>query len=791
MRHSNPFRYLTLVSLFVAACGDTTGSSAVVINTNPALEAQVAPRALQNDSRQTVTILRDPNEGHILRIHGEFVSSEPLAERAARLFLSRHADLFELTVNDADLTLGTTRQGLAGTYFRFQQKFRGFPVFDAEVIVLVKEMQGRQVVREVNLAHRRSLSILESQLAIGSKEALVRARAHVGSPVEGLSPEIMPGIAGAPARLVYRVRISAETPVAAWEVMVDATTGNIVSSRDRIKRVTGTGMVFDPNPLASTGDFTITDNGDATSPVLDAARYSVPLPNLDGSGFLRGLWVDARTKNANGRAQSATNTFNFDRSQSGFEQTNIYYHLDRTQTRIQAIGILSANARQQEVLSDGQQVDNSYYDPQKLLINCGKGGVDDAEDADVVVHEYGHAIQDDQVPNYGAGNESGAMGEGFGDYLALSMDRLFSHKIDDPYCLAEWDATAYDNNIPPCLRRTDSVKHFPEHFVNQVHTDGEMWSAATSSLDMTLGPEVMNRLVIEAHFSHSTTETFFGATQSILDVDAMVFGGTHQDAIRRRFIKQGLSRILSTPSPFNTLITSIPVSIDNPRVGNTYDNLLDDEQTFTYPGAQALRVHFAQITTQASATCTGGGCDNIYLTNALGDLYQILFGNSTNLDSVVIPGDTVNIRLVTDDATQNFGYHVDRIDVIGDGNPGSSSSGMGGMGTGGADVGGNGGMVGSGGAGGTGGGGMGGASSSSTSASSSSSTSASSSSSGSSSTSSSSSSSSSSSGGDQNPTEPGGCGCRTVGGESSSAPLSFAGAIAALIAYRRRRNTRR
>jgi Zn-dependent metalloprotease len=44
--------------------------------------------------------------------------------------------------------------------------------------------------------------------------------------------------------------------------------------------------------------------------------------------------------------------------------------------------------------------------------------VDDAEDADVIVHEYGHAIQADQVPGFGAGGDAGGMGEGFGDYLA-------------------------------------------------------------------------------------------------------------------------------------------------------------------------------------------------------------------------------------------------------------------------------------------------------------------------------------------------------------------------------------
>ncbi len=835
MRRSFCFAALALVSASSAACNDLPAAPSKPASTSHSFDALGPPAPLQADSTSPVTILRQAGDGRLLRVHGEFVSREQSAERAARGFLARHASLFELRADEQSLQLATTRQGLAGTYFRFQQVERDLPVFEAQVIVLVTNVAGRHVVRDVNLAHHTRLSIAPPAQEVGTAQAIANARAHVGAPAEDAVPEIERGIAGELARVVYRVRISASSPVAAWEVLVDADSGQVHSARDRIKRVTGAGMVFDPNPLATTGIYTFTDNNNITSAQLDAARFSVSLPNLDGSGFLRGPWVDARTKNANQRAVSATNTFNFDRSQAGFEQTMAYYHVDRTQTRFQALGIMNANARSQEVISDGQQGDNSYYDPQKLLINCGQGAVDDAEDADVVVHEYGHAVQDDQVPNYGAGMESGAMGEGFGDYLALTMDRTLSQKIDDQYCVASWDATAYDTSIPPCLRRADSPKHYPEHAVNQVHTDGEMWSAALFALDLTLGADTMTRLVLESHFSHSTTETFFGASQSILDTDANLFGGIHQDVLRRRFIQQGLSRILSTPSPLANVLQSIPVSIDNPRANDVYVNKLDDVQTFTYPGAQALRVHFTTIVTEADGACVGGGCDNVYLTSGLGDLYQIMFGNLTNVDSVVIPGDTVKIRLVADSSVQFFGYHVDRIDVIGDGTTtgaggmggmggaggmagsggmggatvgvgGSGGMGMGGAGgmagtggmggatvgvggSGGMGMGGAGGMAGTGGMGGatvgvggsggmagSGGMGMGGAGGESTEVG------------GGGGAGSTSSSSSSSAGGRPDTSDPGGCGCRTAGEESTPAPIPFGVAVAAAsLAYRRRR----
>src|SRR4051794_28918930 len=132
MRHSNRLAFLTLVSLSAAACGDTTGSSSPAAKTISAFDAQIAPTALQNDSREVVSILRQPNDGRLLRIHGEFVSQEQKPEEAARAFLRRHANLLELAADDASLALTTTRQGLAGTYFRFQQIARTLPVFEAE-----------------------------------------------------------------------------------------------------------------------------------------------------------------------------------------------------------------------------------------------------------------------------------------------------------------------------------------------------------------------------------------------------------------------------------------------------------------------------------------------------------------------------------------------------------------------------------------------------------------------------------------------------------------------------------
>ena len=102
--------------------------------------------------------------------------------------------------------------------------------------------------------------------------------------------------------------------------------------------------------------------------------------------------------------------------------------------------------------------------------------MDDAEDAEIILHEYGHALQDDQLPGFGASKEGKAMGEGFGDYLAASF---FADVKPQPMrpTVGNWDAVSYSGAEPPCLRRLDSNKKYPKDIKGEEHDDGEIWSS--------------------------------------------------------------------------------------------------------------------------------------------------------------------------------------------------------------------------------------------------------------------------------------------------------------------------
>ena len=54
------------------------------------------------------------------------------------------------------------------------------------------------------------------------------------------------------------------------------------------------------------------------------------------------------------------------------------------------------NKESQDIRINQLGIDNSFSWDKHDVLRFGKGGVDDAEDAEVILHEYGHAIQDSQ-----------------------------------------------------------------------------------------------------------------------------------------------------------------------------------------------------------------------------------------------------------------------------------------------------------------------------------------------------------------------------------------------------------
>jgi len=292
---------------------------------------------------------------------------------------------------------------------------------------------------------------------------------------------------------------------------------------------TGTGSVFKVNPVQSSGDESLTDQKDSATAVPAAQYATVQLRNLDGSGNLVGRWANVRTSTGP-LAYSATNTFVYRRDDDRFEQVMAYFWVNQAQGYLQSLGFGSTlrpvNAESQDVRIDQYGIDNSYSTSKGDFLRFGKGGVDDAEDGEVIVHEYGHAVHDSQVPGFGSSLDAGSIGEAFGDYLAVTVGLDAADQYGWPVrtpapCVADWDSISYTSTVPHCLRRLDTGRVLEDRR-GEVHFDGTIWSAALWDIRqryVTLGftTRDWDRTLIDSQFDYAPDTSFSDAAKATYD----------------------------------------------------------------------------------------------------------------------------------------------------------------------------------------------------------------------------------------------------------------------------------
>lgn len=314
---------------------------------------------------------------------------------------------------------------------------------------------------------------------------------------------------------------------------------------------TGTAAVFKVNPVQSSGDQGLTDQNDSATAVPTSEYATVPLRNLDGSGYLRGAW--AVVESATGTpAYSTTNTFVYDRHQDQFEQVMGYFWVNQAQEYLQSLGFgttFPGIVKQPfPVKIDQYGGDNSYQTDKPFRIRLGKGGVDDAEDAEVIVHEYGHAVHASQVPGFGASLDAGSIGEAFGDYLAVSVGLAASQQYGWPVraeaaCPMDWDATSY-TDAPHCIRRFDTGLTVADRR-GEVHYDGQIWSQALWEIrqgyvTLGLGTRRWDTTLIASQFGYAPDTSFAAAARQTYELALARDGKAAAKLVKERFAARGI-----------------------------------------------------------------------------------------------------------------------------------------------------------------------------------------------------------------------------------------------------------
>lgn len=347
------------------------------------------------------------------------------SRKIARDFLLANADLFKIKKGIEGLIIQRVIHSLGATHVVLKQVHKGHRVHRGYVSVHI-DRSGRvflaknRVVPDILLPHvfqkglTRAEAVRQARLCLPKKERRARLRE-----TELLwfphKDQLIPA---------WKVRLTRDAPREEWLVYLNTRTGTELSRYNNLaEAAVGRGWVFDPNPVTALGDhqLLIARNRRMRRPPPVAYR-EVLLPGLDTSGTLSGEKVT--TAETRARVRSTTGSFLLRSHQRGFEEVMVYYHVDSALRYLESLGyrgIRSIFHTPVRANVTGTRDDNSWYSPIDRSLTFGTGDINDAEDAETILHELGHAIQDAICPDFGQSAQAAAMGEGFGDYFAASF----------------------------------------------------------------------------------------------------------------------------------------------------------------------------------------------------------------------------------------------------------------------------------------------------------------------------------------------------------------------------------
>lgn len=465
-------------------------------------------------------------------------------EQAARNWIKANYKDFKFN-SDNELNLRFVRKGLSGETLRFQQMMNGVPVFDTEIVINFSP-NGEVAYTDFNVD--KTLNIINTIPQI-TKEAAIEIsdkKLQVSGMVNSQESKLFVYNKLGVTKLTYRIFTSFEEKSGGWEVFVDAISGEILSVKDiaiycgkecannhnhnkfdesALKPktfeknttttaqtfATGTAYVFLSDPLSVAGVayggayVDGSGQGDVDNASLQAARTLVNLPeieNLGGTYKLKSSFVEIKNLDVpnKGLFTQANGNFQFNRNQDGFEAANVFYHTDNSLRYInETLGVncvQNVNASHTGILwfdpSGENGADNSHYVNGELVF--GEGCVDDGEDGDVIWHELGHGLHDWLTG--GSLSQVNGLSEGSGDYWAQSHSRALNQWTPAQpayHWMFNWDG----HNACWGGRTTNYAALYPSGLVNQIHTDGQIWSTVLMKIWDVIGREKMDKAFLE------------------------------------------------------------------------------------------------------------------------------------------------------------------------------------------------------------------------------------------------------------------------------------------------------
>lgn len=443
------------------------------------------------------------------------------SEEAIRNYLKQNLE--HLQDEGSGLLLNYIQQSPGCMHFSFTQTYYGVEVYQAEVKL---NMDRKNTVRSV---FDNSFSTKHWNIAPGS---------YSPASVMVLHPET-----GKPIVATRQVRNAIETLEANGEIVYQRDTRSYFAAPDSLV----TGKIFNPDPLTTLQQpytpGTYDDAGDVNSPWLNNQLVTVSfMADFTGSDFrLQNSFIKMADVDSPQilPAVSVNPQFNFNRSQSGFEDVNAFYHLNQYRNHINSLGFTLANHlitvdAHAWSGSDQSSFSHNFGNPE---LSFGIGGVDDAEDADVLIHEYAHFLSYNAAPGSNTGSQRTSLDEAFGDYAAASYSAALSSYNKE--WVFNWDGPVWSNNNAGG-RTVASNKVYPNSLTGSIYQNAPIWSTALMNLHNEIGREATDSLILQTHYSYAGGISMADAAQLLIDADTLLNNGAYYCPVYKHLLARGL-----------------------------------------------------------------------------------------------------------------------------------------------------------------------------------------------------------------------------------------------------------
>ncbi|GEM_PF-2558809 len=469
---------------------------------------------------------------------------------AAREFLTAHRGLFGLPPDLGNLQVRESAKTPLGERVTFRQYHEQIPVVGAEIEVHVS---GRNSVFCVENHCIPDIQI-DTQPSVEQDDAVNTAEQSLGvdaAKVEKASSElvILPG--GAAQRLAWRVIVSKKGLIdRTWLVYVDAKKPGWVLYKKKLQSsAAGTGSVYKENPITTPELTTVTLNNLSNSTSLLEGDYGKTynancLETAEDTSDLSSLST----------ASSSGREYSYGSADNRLEEVMAYYHLNNVHDTLKSEYGFSSLDDQMPVFVNAQDpdypwmgYDNAFYSRDDnfsstgyILFGCGDEFNNLGLDADVITHEYGHAILDHIQPElYEAieQNYCGAIHESVGDVIASYFG---GNEI-----IGEWGLTSkygsgdYTRDMNNDRTYPGDV-YEPSYGVSEVHYTGEILNGVYWDIKDAVGTDTAFQVFFSAINVLPNDANFFDMRDAWVTADSSVNDGANTDAIEAAFAKHGI-----------------------------------------------------------------------------------------------------------------------------------------------------------------------------------------------------------------------------------------------------------